>query len=131
MASPLKTLSGILSSSGSGDAGKIPLLGPDGKLDPSFFSSFGAIDYGSAVAPSGGGHVATLSVPYGVTFGVAPFVTIMPTIVDATASDGYLVAWSITANSTTGFTVKFDINAASGIGPIINITFRWLAIELT
>lgn len=130
MTAPLKTRGAVLTSSGSGDAGRVPLLGPDGKLDPSFFQAFGASEAGSAVAPSGGGHIAITSIVFTTPFSVAPFVTIMPTIINSTASDGYLVTWTITAHDVNGFTVKFDINAASGIGPITNISFRWLALSI-
>lgn len=130
MAAPLKTRGAVLTSSGSGDAGRVPLLGPDGKLDPSFFQAFGASESGSAVAPGTGSHTTQLAVLFTTPFASVPFIMIQPSITNATASDGYLAVWSITTKSTTGFTVKFDINAASGIGNIVNIPFDWLALQV-
>lgn len=130
MSAPLKTRRAILTSSGSGDAGAIPLLGPDGVLDPSFFQAFGASETGSGVALTGGGHTATDVVTFTTPFSGTPFVLIMPTILNATVSNGFLAVWSVPICSTTGFTVKFDLNEASGGFTITNISYRWLALEL-
>lgn len=130
MTAPIKTRGAILTSSGSGDAGRIPLLGPDGKLDTSFFGAIKSIETGSAVAIAGGGHVATVAVVFTTPFPTTPFIMIQPTITDATASNGFLAVWSVPISSTTGFTAKFDLNEASGSFTITNINFKWLALEV-
>lgn len=131
MTAPLKTRGAVLTSSGSGDAGRVPLLGPDGKLDPSFFQAFGASETGSAVALTGGAHVSQIAVNFTPgRFVTAPFVAIMPTFLNATLSNGFLAAWSIPLCDTAGFTVKFDLNEASGGFTIIDLPFRWLALSI-
>lgn len=130
MTAPMKTRGAVLTSSGSGDAGRIPLLGPDGKLDPSFFQAFGAAQSGSAVASPIDVRTALDVVTFTTAFATTPFIIIMPTISDATLSNGFLAVWSVPIHDTAGFTVKFDLNESSGSFSIVNITYKWLALEL-
>ncbi|WDS36250.1 hypothetical protein [Pseudoxanthomonas sp.] len=130
MASPLKTRKGVLSSSGSGDAGKVPLLGSDGTLDASFLGGFGLAESGSTTAVSGGGHTATTSVTYTGTYSNPPFVIVMPLVSEAVSGGGFLPAYSFPSQTSTGFTIKFDINeGSSSVGAIVDIPFRWIALS--
>lgn len=141
MTAPYKTRRAVLTSSGSGDSGAIPLLGPTGTLDPSFLATQDSYRAGvdQAPIPGLGSRFQTLrAVLFSSPFqtGVVPVVTVTPRsgpFAGGNGVTGYGVDFWIQDGSTneSGFTVVFNSNhgESNNDGDISAIIyFNWIAI---
>lgn len=133
MGALFKTLRGILSSAGASDAGKVPLLNADGKLDASFISD-SATQRGTATAPASGTHSTSASVVFPAPFTTPPFV--IPLLKQASivaANSGAIGTIAVTSVTTTGFSVSINSNVddqssewSISIAPV----FDWIALQV-
>ena len=89
----------------------------------------GLFQAGTGSAPATGTKQTTASVVYATPYATAPFPIVQPTGGPFTVASDYLVDWSITSASNTGFAVTFNGHHGEGNsdGNIITpVTFNYL-----
>ena len=85
------------------------------------------VQSGTAQAPASGINTTTKAVTYNTPFKTVMGVMVTPTSTNITSA-GFNPISVVAASSTTGFTVQFDINEASGSFNIVNpVSFQWVA----
>jgi hypothetical protein len=85
------------------------------------------VQSGTATADASGTHTTTKAVAYGTPFKSLMAVVVMPASTNVTAA-GFNGIGALAASSTSGFTVQFDINEASGSYGFVNpVGFQWVA----
>ncbi len=132
MTAPFKTRKAVLSSAGAGDAGKVPLLGSDGKLHSSFMTASVQIQRGTESVAASGAKTASKTVTFASAFATAP--TVMLTCGNANVA-GVVPKAMATSVGTGGFTVSLstltggtsaDDFQQSNIDAQINV--HWIAV---
>ncbi len=132
MTAPFKTRKAVLTSAGASDAGKVPLLGSDGKLHSSFMAASVQIQRGTAAVAARGTKTASKTVTFASPFTAAP--TVVLTCGNANVA-GVVPKAMATSVGTNGFTVSLstltggtsaDDFPQSNIDAQINV--NWIAV---
>ena len=132
MIAPFKTRKAVLTSAGASDAGKVPLLGSDGKLHSSFMTASVQIQRGTAAVAASGAKTASKTVTFASPFAATP--TVVLTCGNANTK-GVVPKAMATSVWTGGFTVSLstltggssaDGFSDSNIDAAINV--NWIAV---
>lgn len=137
MGALFKTLKGILSSAGASDAGKVPLLGSDGKLHSSFLepavpTQVVQIQRGTAAVAASGAKTASKTVTFASPFATTPTVVL---ICGNANTAGVVPKAMATSVGTGGFTVSLSTltggssaDGFSGSNIDASINVHWIAV---